>query len=346
MTLRWLMSGASDQHSLLPAGPQAQAIAHLFWVYMALLTVVAILVIATVVMAIWRRRSRFVVREEPALADDELEPHVTPAITLRRLDPAHEDKSRRRIVIASAITLLALFVLLGESVATSNALDARTPADALELQINAKQWWWEIRYLDAQASRGFVTANELHIPVGRSVRLQLMASDVIHSFWAPNLQGKRDLIPGHVNTLLLQADRPGRFRAQCAEFCGGPHAQMALWIVAEQPTEFEAWSAHQRQSAQEPKTELGRAGRDVFMRAPCATCHAINGTEAQSSVGPDLTHFASRIGIGAASFPNRRGYLGGWMVGAQGMKPGCRMPNIEIGADDLQALLTFMEGLR
>jgi cytochrome c oxidase subunit 2 len=345
MDLRSLSGGAPDQHSLIAGGPHAEAIARLFWIYLALLSLVALLVIGSVALAIWRRRARAAPFDPPALSASELEGEP-PALALRQLDPLLETRRRRKVIASTGATLLALFVLLAESVSTSNALEALSSGAQLEVQVTGKQWWWQIRYLDRSAAKTFSTANELHIPVGRGVRLQLSAADVIHSFWAPNLNGKRDLIPGHDNTLVLKADRPGRYRAQCAEFCGGAHAQMALWVVAEPAADFASWCAQQRTSAAEPATDLAREGRSVFLRTQCPSCHAIGGTDAQSHIGPDLTHFASRLGLAAASFPNRRGYLAGWIVGAQAMKPASHMPNLMLEPHELQALVAFLEGLR
>jgi cytochrome c oxidase subunit 2 len=339
--MSWLTGGASDQHSLYPAGPHAAVFTHLFWSYLALLVAVFVAVLASVVVAVVSRRRSSL--EEPALDASELS--APPARPLRTLDPELEQRRKRKIILSTVATLIALLVLLSESVSTSNALGRMRARNPLEIQVTGQQWWWQLRYLDPSAERTFVTANELHLPVGRSVRLQLSAADVIHSFWAPTLNGKRDLIPGHDTWLELEADRPGRYRAQCAEFCGGAHAQMALWIVAEPKAAFEAWCAQQRTNAHEPSDDLAREGRGVFLRAHCPSCHAINGTEAQSHIGPDLTHFASRIGIAAASFPNRRGYLAGWLMGAQGMKPGSHMPNLMLPPHDLQALLAYLEEL-
>jgi cytochrome c oxidase subunit 2 len=345
MNLRWLAGGSLDQHSLQAAGPQASAIEHLFWFYTALLAGVAVLVWGSVLLAVWRRRARQAELAAPALTADEL-PKEAVAHETRRLDVRPEARRRNKIVVSTVLTLLALFVLLAESISSSNALEALSSSEGLRVEVTGKQWWWQIRYLDDRPERVFSTANELHIPLGQNVRLQLSAADVIHSFWAPNLQGKRDLIPGHDTELVLRADRPGRYRSQCAEFCGGAHAQMALWIVAEPRAQFEAWSARQRQNAHEPDTDQQREGREVFLRAPCAMCHAIQGTTAQSRVGPDLTHFGSRIGLAAATFPNRRGYLGGWLLGAQALKPTAHMPNLTLPARDLHALLAYLESLQ
>jgi cytochrome c oxidase subunit 2 len=335
----------TDQHVLYPAGPQAAAISHLLWMYVALLTAVAVLVLVSVGLAIWRRRTRQETLELPALLGDALPPRET-RHALRRLEPAPEAKRYRVVVGSSVATLLALFVLLAESISTSSALDLLDAHDALEIEVTGKQWWWQIRYLDSDPSRQFITANEIHLPVGQSVHFKLVAADVIHSFWVPNLSGKRDLIPGHENSLVLRADKPGRYRSQCAEFCGHAHAQMALWVVVEPQAAFDAWSAQQRMAAAPPATELARSGQEVFMRGPCVTCHAILGTPAQSSVGPDLTHVASRLSLAAGSYPNQRGQLAGWLLDSQAMKPGSHMPNITLPAADLHALIDYLETLR
>jgi cytochrome c oxidase subunit 2 len=334
-----------DQHALHPAGPQAAAIGALWWFYLALLTAVAVLVIGSVLLAIWRRRTRQVTPELPALALGAL-PERKTHHPLRELAAEPEKKRLRAVVGSTAATVIALFVLLAESISASNALESLEARDALEIQVTGKQWWWQVRYLDTDPSRAFVTANEIHLPVGRSVRFTLSSADVIHSFWVPNLHGKRDLIPGRDSSLVLRADRPGRYRSQCAEFCGHAHAQMALWVVVEPKAQFEAWAARQRAAAPQPATELARAGQDVFMRNPCVMCHAIAGTSAQSNVGPDLTHVATRLSLAAGTYPNRRGQLAGWLLEAQGMKPGNHMPNISLPAPELHALIAYLETLR
>jgi cytochrome c oxidase subunit II len=176
--------------------------------------------------------------------------------------------------------------------------------------------------------------------------LTLRSVDVIHSFWVPNLQGKKDLIPGRVNTLYLQADRPGVFRGQCAEFCGLQHAHMALHVVAESEDDFAHWQEQQRRAAPEPATEEQRRGRDVFLSNSCVLCHAINGTSAGGVTGPNLTHVASRISLAAGTLPNTRGHLAGWIVDPQLRKPGNNMPPNLLRGNDLQSLLSYLETLR
>ena len=192
----------------------------------------------------------------------------------------------------------------------------------------------------------FDTANELHIPVGRPVVVKLQSPDVIHSLWVPNLAGKKDLIPGRTTALRLRADQPGIYRGQCAEFCGFQHAKMALLVIAEHPEEYERWAQSQRESARMPESDLAKRGQRVFLTAPCVMCHAIQGTPANGKTGPDLTHVASRRTLAAATVPNTRGYLAGWIVDPQHIKPGTNMPAITLAPDDLQALLAYLESLR
>jgi cytochrome c oxidase subunit II len=174
----------------------------------------------------------------------------------------------------------------------------------------------------------------------------LNARDVIHSFWAPNLAGKKDLIPGYTQSMWFQADTAGIYRGQCAEFCGMEHALMAMFVVAQPRAEYDAWVARQREPAQAPTDSVAARGKEVFMTGSCAMCHSIDGTEAGSHVGPDLTHLASRRTIAAGTLPNTRGALAGWIVDAQGIKPGAKMPPNAIEPRDLDALLTYLQSLK
>jgi cytochrome c oxidase subunit 2 len=189
-------------------------------------------------------------------------------------------------------------------------------------------------------------ANEIHVPVGERVTLELESADVIHSFWAPNLHGKTDLIPGQVNRTTLRVDKEGAYRGQCAEYCGTQHAHMAFWVVAEPKEKFEAWLAAQRKPAPEPADATLAKGREVFLAAPCAMCHAIQGTPAHASVAPDLTHVATRRTLGAGTIPNTTGHLAGWVVDSHGIKPGNQMPPNPMDSDDLQALLAYLGSLK
>jgi len=219
-------------------------------------------------------------------------------------------------------------------------------ADTLHVRLIGHQWWWEVQYESPHSPQLLKTANEIHIPVGRPVLLRLESRDVIHSFWAPNLHGKSDLIPGYTGELTIQADRPGIFRAPCAEYCGAQHAKMALLVIAQPAAEFTTWYANEMGNAVAPADPAATRGRAVFLTAACPFCHTIRGTESAGAVAPDLTHLASRQTLAAGTIPNRRGYLGGWIVDPQGIKPGNQMPPNVLPAKDLEALLDYLVTLR
>jgi cytochrome c oxidase subunit 2 len=203
-----------------------------------------------------------------------------------------------------------------------------------------------VHYDDPDPSKLVVDANELHIPAGQPVQVKVTSQDVIHSFWVPNIIGKRDLIPGYTSSLFLDADKPGLYRAQCAEFCGHEHAKMALWVVVHTPDDFAKWLAQARSPAAIPSDSSAREGQKVFMAGPCSSCHAITGQPAYGTVGPNLTHLASRRTIAAGTLPNTRGNLAGWVVDPQSIKPGVRMPSNQLEPKDLRALLDYLESLK
>jgi cytochrome c oxidase subunit 2 len=190
------------------------------------------------------------------------------------------------------------------------------------------------------------TANEIHIPVGRPVMIRGTSNDVIHSLWVPNLHGKRDLIPSRTTTEWIQADSPGAYRGQCAEFCGLQHAHMALWVVAEPQEKFKAWMQQQLQPAVQPSDPVRQRGEQVFVNNACVFCHTIRGTTAAGQVAPDLTHFGSRKSLAAGTLPNNKGNLGGWISDPQSIKPGNHMATIAVNSEDLQPLLEYIEGLK
>lgn len=325
------------QSALDPAGPQAMHIARLWWLMFWVTTAVFVLVIAFLIAALVRgRRLRLTVRTTDESAS-------APALM-------------RAVSAAVLVTVVTLFVLLVASVQTGRAIGSSpspggpSPGaplyNAVTINVTGHQFWWEIEYEDASPDKRVTTANEIHIPVGRPVILKVTSRDVIHSFWAPNLTGKRDLIPGYTTALWLQADRPAIFRGQCAEFCGKQHAHMAFEIVAEPDAAFTAWLDAQRLPAAEPQSASAIQGRQVFENGKCILCHRVRGTAAQGLVGPDLTHVGSRGKIAAATVPNTSGHLAGWVVDAQQIKPGSQMPPNRLGADDLQALLAYLESLK
>jgi cytochrome c oxidase subunit 2 len=245
-------------------------------------------------------------------------------------------------IVVPSVILLAAFVL---TVTTQAAIAAPATAPGLTVRVTGHQWWWEVQYLDSSPVRMATTANEIHIPVGRPVRFEVAAGDVIHSFWIPELAGKTDLIPGQRNVMWLEADHPGVYRGQCAEYCGMQHAKMAMAVVADPPAAFADWLARQRQPAAPPSGPDMAAGASVFAGSACAVCHTIRGTPAGGRVGPDLTHLASRRTIAAGTLPNTRGNLAGWIADPQTVKPGNIMPAVPLKATELQVLITYLQSL-
>jgi cytochrome c oxidase subunit 2 len=231
---------------------------------------------------------------------------------------------------------------------TLSAVAHPSTPPGVTIRVTGHQYWWEVEYVGREPSESFTTANELHVPVGVPVRLELVAGDVIHSFWVPQLAGKTDLIPGQRNVMWIQAERPGRYYGHCAEYCGAQHANMEMYVIAEPKREFESWLARERQAAPGPAQMSDATGYAVFQRVGCANCHTIRGTTAGGRVGPDLTHLASRTTIGAGVLPNTRGNLAGWIANAQAIKPGIAMPTMgeSLAPNDLQHLLAYLETLR
>ncbi|HEY0848058.1 MAG TPA: cytochrome c oxidase subunit II [Noviherbaspirillum sp.] len=243
------------------------------------------------------------------------------------------------VVVLSALLVYAMF--------TSAALVRAESPPALRVEVSGEVWWWRVRYLGKDGHPLVETANEIRIPAGQPVELLLRSADVIHSFWVPNLAGKLDMIPGHVNSQRLQADRPGIFRGQCAEYCGAQHANMAFHVIALAPEEFEAWLAAQTQPAREPQEELPRRGRAVFLANDCVKCHTVRGTPAAGRDGPDLTHVGSRASLAAGVLSNSTGAFGGWISASQHIKPGNKMPSFDrLASEDLRAIAAYMESLQ
>lgn len=245
------------------------------------------------------------------------------------------------------VTTVLLFVMLVSSFRTSRALGAMNNDRAVTINVYGHQWWWEVEYPNENEPYKIVeTANEIHLPVGVPVRIHGTSRDVIHSFWAPNVQGKRDLMPGYDTEIMMQVDQPGRWRGQCAEYCGDQHAHMSFYMVAESRQQFEQWLTAQAQQSVAASNAQTQHGQQVFLTHACVMCHTIRGTTAAARVGPDLTHLASRSTIAAGALPNTIGNLGGWILNAQSIKPGCRMPPNHLSGSDLQDLLAYLETLR
>lgn len=324
-------AGATEQQSMLnPSGTRAQAVDTLWQTMLIIATVVWLIVVGVMAAALLRRNRA-------------------------------KDGSGRRapLFVAVAGGIIPAVILLALT-AQSTAVLRATDSGAVEpgapfVSVTGHQYWWEVTYPNS----GVVTANEVHIPTGQRVRLELTADDVIHSFWVPKLSGKTDMIPGRSNTMWLQTDQPGTYWGQCAEYCGWQHALMRFVVVAHEPAEFQAWLSAQAEPAANPTTpatatpaagpvstaELQARGREIFMSSSCVYCHAIAGTEATGKLGPDLTHLASREYLASGVIPNNRGNLGGWIVDPQSIKPGNQMPGTDLPGEELQALLAYLESL-
>lgn len=257
-----------------------------------------------------------------------------------------QPRTRFWVVAATSVSALLLLGLLLADVLTDRALSRLPVDDALRIEMTGYQWWWQAKYLSDAHAPEFTLANELHVPVGRPVIIALKAADVIHTFWVPNLHGKKDMIPGRDATIEFRADKVGVYRGQCAEFCGYEHALMAFSITADPPAQYAAWVARQRLPAAAPVDALAQHGRDVFMSQDCARCHTVRGTDANGTLGPDLTHLASRQFIAAGTLANNRGNLAGWIIDPRTLKPGTGMPGTRLPPADLQALLVWLETLK
>ena len=243
--------------------------------------------------------------------------------------------------IAVAGVFLPFLILAGTyvfSLRAMNDLSEQGARSEMTIDVIGRDWWWEVRY-----PNGAVTANEIHIPVGKTVRVRLTTKDVIHSFWVPELQVKTDQLPGQTNYTWLTADRAGRFRGQCAEFCGLQHANMVFYVVAEPPDSFEEWVNAQARPA-DPAVGATAAGETAFLSSSCAGCHAIRGTDANASLGPDLTHLASRETI-AGVLANTRRNLIGFVRDPHQAKPGVTMPPTELTAAEIELLVDYLETL-
>lgn len=306
------------QSVLSPAGPDAALLSRFGWLLFAAGAVIFVLVVILVLASVGRKRTR---------------------------------SWSRRLVVGGGLLLPVplLAALMGWSGWQASQLTWPFSGARIQVTVTGHMWWWEVRYRDTLTGREAVLANELRLPVGERVYLALASGDVLHAFWVPALAGKVDMVPGRVHGLTLRADKPGRYRGQCAEYCGTQHAAMALDVVAVAPLEFEAWLA--TQSAPEASSSanagtVAHRGREVFLAARCNACHAVRGVAEGGSLGPDLTHVASRAHIAAGALPFGRAALIGWIINPQAAKPGARMPPSNLPPDDLQALASWLETLQ
>jgi len=314
--------------TLDPKGPGADRIADLWWAMLVLGTAIFVLVIGLMFAALLRRRRG----------------------TSDTIPDSHSDDTGRKwpILGGIALPLVIIGIIFGYSIYTLAAIENPHEKPPITIDIIGRRWWWEVKYPE----QGITTANEIHIPVGIPVQVQLQSADVIHSFWIPELHGKMDAIPTRINNIVLKADQAGVYRGECAEFCGLQHAHMGFMVVAQSQADFDKWVSEQQQFAEAPTDPAAIQGQQVFMSAGCVFCHTVRGLDDKeidrSSVdlGPDLTHLNSRLMIAGASLTQNRGNLAGWIVDAQHVKPGSLMPNMYLNSEDLQTLLVYLETLR
>jgi cytochrome c oxidase subunit II len=315
------------QDALAPESHQSRDIASLFWWMMGGAWIGLGVVVALLLWS-WKRAGR------RGLGRDRADPHKP------------GERAGWYVVVGAGIVtplvvLALLFVISDIFVIHTTQAPARA-ATRLTIRVIGHQWWWEVRYPGTPA----VTANEIHIPVRTPVRVEVRTADVIHSFWVPRLNRKIDAIPGKPNAVEFDADAVGRYRGECAEFCGLQHAHMAMYVFAEQPAVFRRWLARESSPAKPPAGALARRGQAVFRSGPCASCHAVRGTDARGDVGPDLTHLASRTSLAAATIPNTPAELGRWVLDSQHVKPGNQMPEVHLTRRQLEALVAYLGELR
>jgi cytochrome c oxidase subunit 2 len=300
-----------------PAGPYATSVTTLAWVLQAMAAVVLLVVLAALFVALFGR----------------------PGLRARL--------GGTKVIWIGGILfpLVVLTALLVYGLSLTRELSAPLRGDEMRVRVTGEMWWWRVAYLDGEGRPVVNDANELHIPVGRPVVLELESADVIHSFWVPRLSGKLDMIPGRRNLMRIQADQPGVFGGQCAEFCGGPHALMGFKVVAHRPDGFARLM--EARIARANAVPTPSPGARLFQSAGCAACHRIAGTDANGLAGPDLTHVGSRRTLGAGILPNNRGTMMGWIGNSQAIKPGNRMPPYTVlSGEELTALASYLEAQR
>jgi cytochrome c oxidase subunit 2 len=305
------------QSALDPAGPHADAVATLSWIMFVGGGLIFLLVMGLLALALSASRPGWLAHRNVIVLGG----------------------------IAFPVTVLSALLVYG-LVLTRHV--TALPGDAVQIHVIGEQFWWRVQYPGADGGPGapmLETANEVHLPVGRPVRLTLTTADVIHSFWIPNLGGKLDMIPGQANALVLKADRTGVYRGQCTEYCGAAHALMAFDVVVRD--DFDAWLAAQRKPAHESIYPDEQRGKALFLASGCGACHAVRGTPADGKLGPDLTHVGSRRSIAAGTWPNNKGTLAGWIADSQHLKPNNKMPSFPVftGAE-LRAVAAYLESLK
>jgi cytochrome c oxidase subunit 2 len=318
-SLLFIAGCEGEQSALAPAGRDASRVADLFWV----MTAGAAIIWAGVVgLAIYAARAK--------------------GTTL--------DRRRGRLLVVGGgvvFPVVVLSVLLTHSLATLPAFLAPAPEGATTIEITGVQWWWRVRYLSKEGGVPIELANELHVPVGEPVQLELESADVIHSFWVPSLGGKVDMIPGRRTRLGLEPTKTGVYRGVCAEYCGVSHALMAFYVVVEARADFDRWLAEQSKPARAPEGEVAARGAERFVANGCGACHSVRGTAARGIVGPDLTHVGGRVSLAAGILPRDADAFRRWISRTSAIKPSVHMPAFgALSSEELSALAAYLDGLK
>ena len=303
---------AAPLQYLSGAGDKAAPVVFLTWGVLLVSVVVVVLIGFLLAAAIWRRRPIAV--ENTALERDE--------------------GGQNWLWIGVGLSALVLLVTVVWTVKVLAEIQAPPGPPAVTIEVTGRQWWWQVRYIGENAAEDFATANEIHIPVGQPVRLKLVGGDVIHSFWVPQLAGKMDAIPGQINETWIEADVPGTYSGQCTEYCGVEHSRMSLRVVAQSPGDFRAWWAHQLAAPV--------AAADRGFVEHCGGCHAVRGTEANGTMGPNLSHLMQRRTLASGSLPNDAATLASWIADPQALKPGNEMPVVALSPDDRARIVAWL----
>jgi cytochrome c oxidase subunit 2 len=312
---------------LQPASENAASVTNLTWVILGIAAFVFVVVESLIIFAAIRYRRRASTAMPKQIADNralEIGWTAFPAVVL---------------AVVFGLTLNTLFSI---TTANTSAQARENPNDELHVQVIGHQWWWEFRYEDL----GVTTATELHVPVGTTLYLDVTSSDVIHSFWVPELGSKMDGIPGRMNHTWYKVTKEGRYSGQCSEFCGAEHALMRMQVVVESPAQFAAWVTGQQAKVTQPTDGPTLNGSQLFFSMACVTCHTISGTKATGKIGPDLTHFASRATFAGGAFDNTPENVASWITNPDAMKPETKMPNLGLLPDQAKQIAQFLESLK
>ncbi len=303
---------------LNPQSPEALAVYHLFLFILGIALLIFLVVAFLVIFSMVRYHYRMGDGEPP------------------------QRFGNTRIEIVWTVIPLAILVIIFIYMLSVMRVTQASATPEPDLIVIGHQWWWEVQY----PKEGFVTANEIHLQVGRKYTVELESADVIHDLWIPQLGDKTDLVPGRSNWMYLQASQPGTYLGTCAEFCGTDHALMHVRAIAQNENDYNAWLKSQEQAPVIPTSGDAGKGAALFFQLPCQSCHTIDGTQAKGDVGPNLSHVASRETLGAGSFDNSPGSLTAWLANPQSLKPGNLMPNLQLTNLQISELVAFLETLK